>query len=172
MMKLKFLLLLCIAWLMYTTKAMNTYEVTKHTILKNWCNKNLTSHMMESYVRARLKFRISYWQDKLKTWHITWNIDPKDEVLLHQLPEQCRKELHEIPFYIFYTRTNPELLEYLPKHHFKRVYIFSDKAAEIPDRLLNIGGFVDPSNTMFINENYHDKPSVLQAIRLFNIITC
>jgi len=148
-------------------QAMHEYKkVTKNTILKYLCNQSLTSKMTESYVRARLDFRINHWQNELKKWQEKWNINLDEEVIFSKLSEKCREELQEIPFYIFYTRNNNKLLEYLKNNYFKAVYIFSDKRAvaqkleEFKIIYKNLGA-VFPSSaeaTMFLDNTLkHDK---------------
>ena len=111
-------------------KAVVTAEDIKNHLVK----KTMTSQVMEEYVRERLKFRISYWQEQFKEWQKRWNIvtDTKfyQTFKLTSLSDQAFNELCKIPFYIFVVGNNEQWLAELRQAVLSRVYVYSDPEAQ------------------------------------------
>lgn len=80
----------------------------------------LTSQVMESYIRNRIDERIAYWKAEYAAWQKRWNKDCTQDVITGQ----AYQELSEIPLYII---LKPDV----NSHDFtQKIFVYSDKEAQ------------------------------------------
>jgi hypothetical protein len=86
---------------------------------------------MEEYVRERLKFRISYWQEQFKKWQKRWNLVGKinKDFKVSSLSDEAFAEIRKIPLYVVVAGDDLELPFKVQERFLKKVFICSDPEA-------------------------------------------